>query len=193
MPRHQIWGRVQLICKQCERLFISTKSAVAKGSGEFCSRPCFCLYRSQRLTYRTCLYCGIVFRTFPSVVTKGWARYCSKPCADKARTGILTSIVGRFWGKVILPDNPNACWGWSGNRNSNGYAQLTVKQGNGKWVPILASHLSFEIHFGPLPPWLDVLHRCDNPPCTNYLHLFSGTQKDNSDDMVSKGRARWQK
>lgn len=33
-----------------------------------------------------------------------------------------------------------------------------------------------------------LLHSCDNPACCNPRHLSSGTNKDNSDDKVSKGR-----
>lgn len=33
-----------------------------------------------------------------------------------------------------------------------------------------------------------MLHRCDNPPCTNPEHLFLGTRADNVYDMLQKGR-----
>ncbi len=32
-------------------------------------------------------------------------------------------------------------------------------------------------------------HKCDNPLCINPDHLFIGTEKDNSTDMIRKGRA----
>jgi hypothetical protein len=36
---------------------------------------------------------------------------------------------------------------------------------------------------------MKVCHTCDTPPCVNPLHLFLGTDKDNSDDKIAKGRA----
>lgn len=33
-------------------------------------------------------------------------------------------------------------------------------------------------------------HTCDNPPCINPDHLIEGTQADNIDDAVARGRAR---
>ena len=41
---------------------------------------------------------------------------------------------------------------------------------------------------GPIPDGMCVLHRCDNPPCDELLHLFLGTQADNMADKVAKGR-----
>lgn len=42
---------------------------------------------------------------------------------------------------------------------------------------------------GPIEGGLWVLHRCDNPPCVRPEHLFLGTAKDNTQDMIRKGRA----
>jgi hypothetical protein len=50
--------------------------------------------------------------------------------------------------------------------------------------------VSYEIHNGRVPAGLRVLHRCDVGMCVNPSHLFIGTAKDNTADMIAKGRFR---
>lgn len=51
-----------------------------------------------------------------------------------------------------------------------------------------AHRFAWELHFGPIPPGQQVLHRCDLRACVNPDHLFLGTQGDNVRDCVNKGR-----
>lgn len=84
------------------------------------------------------------------------------------------------------------CWEWTATRNNKQYGvvglSLPGKDGRLRPVGVLASRLQWMHCFGEIPEGLDVLHRCDNPPCINPDHLFLGTQLDNAQDMVAKGR-----
>lgn len=88
----------------------------------------------------------------------------------------------RFWDKVKKTDS---CWIWIGAKANNGYGALH-RSGNHSKI-IRAHRLSWEVHFGPIPEGLEVLHRCDNPPCVRPDHLHLGTQADNHKDRVAHG------
>jgi hypothetical protein len=83
-----------------------------------------------------------------------------------------------FWSKVN-----KECWGWNGALDSDGYGLIKL---NGKVCK--AHRVSWEIHCGPIPDGIDVLHSCDNRSCTNPEHLFLGTNADNIQDRCKKGR-----
>lgn len=95
----------------------------------------------------------------------------------------LESLSQRFFKRVNKTDG---CWIWSGVKFSNGYGRFCL---SGKQRHYLAHRYSYEIHNGPIPEGLCVLHRCDVRNCVNPKHLWIGTQKDNAQDMVVKGRA----
>ena len=85
---------------------------------------------------------------------------------------------------VLLNDKD--CWEWKYGKISTGYGAILLP--NGK--QILAHRLSYELFYGEVPSDKLVCHICDNPPCVNPIHLFLGTYKDNTQDMLSKGRAK---
>ncbi len=79
----------------------------------------------------------------------------------------------------------NSCWEWLKVGDVNGYGMLNYR---GK---ILKAHrVSYSIHIGEIPKNLLVLHKCDNPPCTNPDHLFLGSHLDNMKDMDNKNRRK---
>lgn len=90
--------------------------------------------------------------------------------------------VERFWAQVNKTDG---CWEWTGSLiDGYGSIRLNSKPGGSP----RAHRFSYELHCGPIPQGLQVLHHCDNRKCVRPDHLFAGTQTDNMRDMVAKGR-----
>jgi len=93
-------------------------------------------------------------------------------------------LAKRFWEKVAAGD-PDECWEWQGSRHPFGYGTINVQR-----RPVTAHRIAYQFAHGDVPAGLYVLHHCDNPPCVNPAHLFLGTAKDNTEDMMAKGRGR---
>uniref|UniRef100_A0A6M3KG70 Putative homing endonuclease n=1 Tax=viral metagenome TaxID=1070528 RepID=A0A6M3KG70_9ZZZZ len=92
-------------------------------------------------------------------------------------------IADRFFSKFTVGAE-DECWVWQAG-TTKGYGSIWDNEKNRM---VEAHRVSWEIHFGPIPDGMCVLHNCDNPPCVNPGHLFLGTKSDNSKDMYAKGR-----
>lgn len=112
-------------------------------------------------------------------------------------------LADRFWEKVdkdgCVPSHCpeiGECWLWIGAKDHGRYGRLPTIVPSRKaheskaYHDTRATHISWELHFGPIPDGLKVCHRCDNPPCVRPDHLFLGTQTENIRDMEAKGRRR---
>lgn len=151
-------------------------------------------------TMRLCAFCGREFLACcsPSDIKTGRGKYCSRQCNGFGSQSVRPPA-DRFWDKVV---KTTTCWLWVGQR-SKGYGMLNADS-TGK-SKIIATHVAWEIASGtPVPDGLVIGHTCDNTACVRHDeagwyevngvllprwgHLFLGTNVQNHEDKVSKGR-----
>ncbi len=88
-----------------------------------------------------------------------------------------------FWNSVNISKD-SECWEWLGCRASNGYGKVYYQKRT-----YTAHRIAYFVTFNIiLPPTQCICHTCDNRICCNPSHLFVGSNKDNSYDMIKKQR-----
>jgi hypothetical protein len=97
----------------------------------------------------------------------------------------VTGSLGRFWRKI---NASGECWLWKGGLIKGGYGELWMKRTDGTRKNFHTHRLAYLFAHGELPEGLMVLHSCDTPGCVRPSHLFLGTQTDNMQDCIAKGR-----
>ena len=98
---------------------------------------------------------------------------------------IAQKYIDRFWSNV---DKSGEHWLWTAGRFSDGYGQFHVVREEGKRYGIRAHRFAWELNHGPIPPGVQVLHRCDIPLCVRDEDLWLGSVADNMRDKMEKGR-----
>lgn len=126
-------------------------------------------HNKTRSFEKICATCGVAFLTGSSIKI-----HCTPECRIRHAAKPFNGL--------------DCCWEWSGSINpQTGYGQLSSWV-NGKRILLTAHRVSYRAFHGPIPEGMEVCHKCDNRRCFNPLHLFSGSQLDNMQDMIAKGR-----
>lgn len=134
----------------------------------------------KRVPEKNCLQCGILMTTgMPSLLRR---KFCGNACVNAFRK-TDEQVRKNFWAKVDMA-GPCDCWPWKGARNVWGYGTFRFREHNTQ-----AHRVSWFMQHGVMPA-LDLLHSCDNPRCVNPAHLRPGTDQDNMDEKMAKGRHR---
>lgn len=94
------------------------------------------------------------------------------------------AVIDRLFGSQIA-EGRGGCWLWTGYLRNGKHGALSSHD-----TPVYVHRISNALAFGPLPPGVQVNHRCDVGNCINPDHHFRGSQFDNIADMEAKGRAR---
>lgn len=96
------------------------------------------------------------------------------------------TLADRFWPKVDVR-GPDECWPWRRAHSHHpvtGRGMIQVGGAAGSKVP--APRVAYYLTHGVWPTL--ARHTCDSPPCCNPAHIVDGSQADNMQDCLERGR-----
>ena len=93
------------------------------------------------------------------------------------------TIEEKFW-SLVERRGPDECWLYRGGASSNGYGGFW-RDGKSYGAHCVAYEFANNVK---VPKGKLVRHTCDVRLCCNPAHLLSGTHKENTKDIVDRGR-----
>jgi hypothetical protein len=85
------------------------------------------------------------------------------------RRTTTSPLVNRLLAKVAA--GHGGCWIWAGTRNADGYGLISLSRAKSDF----AHRVSYQLLVGPIPPGLQIDHRCRVRACVNPAHLEAVT------------------
>ncbi len=89
----------------------------------------------------------------------------------------------RFDSFIQSKRDKKKCWIYPAAKDAGGYGKLKYAG-----LTTRTHRAAYKIFYGISIDGINVLHKCDNRPCCNPHHLFTGTARDNHHDAMKKGR-----
>lgn len=117
-------------------------------------------------------------------------RKTGDPEGGTRRVQVGVNLMDKLTNKFLrgIRKMPSGCWVCeTGYADNFGYLVVQISE-NGVQHSYKSHRFSYEYFVGSIPDGKLVCHKCDVPSCCNPEHLFLGSQSENMQDMVRKGR-----
>jgi hypothetical protein len=90
---------------------------------------------------------------------------------------------------MMMPEPNSGCWLWVASIKEDGYAQICI---NGRTR--IAHRWAYEQMVGPVPPGLQLDHKCHVRCCVNPDHLTPATPQENTARALAHSKGKpWQR
>ena len=123
--------------------------------------------------------------SWPVAVCTGPPRQPRKPQKfNPIDMDLIRPWAARFHEKHLV-DDTSKCWEWINGTNR---PVFMIPTGSYSQAGFSAERIAWALHHDHDPGPLVVRHTCDNPRCVNPSHLVLGTPKENTADMLERGR-----